>query len=142
MSDKTCPNCGVKPGQRHASGCDVAKCPRCGLQLLGCDCIYLISNIEPATLDITHPDVYNNGPTDAMIFRWEMEWGHREQPWTGEWPGVAECREYGWYAYLVPGRGWVPCPADHPEAMPDLNRLIMEGRWDADKGRWLRREAS
>lgn len=57
-------------------------------------------------------------------------------PWTGEWPGVAQCRELGWFARLMPGRGWVPCAADDPDATADLNRL-MSGRWDAASKRWM-----
>ena len=62
-------------------------------------------------------------------------------PWTGKWPGEAECRELGWYARLVPGAGWVRCAADHPEAQPDLNRLFIDAQWDADAGRFARKEA-
>lgn len=58
-------------------------------------------------------------------------------PWAGEWPGSAECREYGLYARLVPGSGWVPCSADHPEAKEDLNRLFGEYVWDKDKQRFV-----
>lgn len=50
--------------------------------------------------------------------------GHDPQAsaWSGEWPGIAECRERGWYAVMVPGKGWQPCTADTPGAMEDLNR--------------------
>lgn len=58
--------------------------------------------------------------------------------WSGTWPGEAECREYGLFAYLVPNGNpsWRPCGPDHPEAVPDLNRLIVEGWWDREARRW------
>lgn len=41
--------------------------------------------------------------------------------WTGEWPGVVECRERGWYTVLEKGT-WRPCAQDVPGAVEDLNR--------------------
>jgi hypothetical protein len=38
--------------------------------------------------------------------------------WAGEWPGVAECRERGWFCLDKS-----PCSPDVPDAVPDLNRL-------------------
>jgi len=59
--------------------------------------------------------------------------GHRTDRcrtlWTGRLPGEAECHEYGFYARLG-SSGWERCPADHPGAMPDFNRLYAECRWD------------
>ncbi len=45
--------------------------------------------------------------------------------WSGEWPGVAECRERGWYAVLRPGQGWVRASADTEGASEDLNRWLV-----------------
>jgi hypothetical protein len=59
--------------------------------------------------------------------------------WSGIWPGVTECREFGWYALLVPGQGWQPCSADTPGATEDLNRLHMEAVWDRSDKRFVRR---
>ena len=118
--DAPCPDCGVRPGQRHENGCDVSRCPECGHQALACGL-------------------------------------HRESgqsTWTGEWPGDAECREFGWWArwtlttqYSRNGRPdsgpSVRCDADHPDAHPDLTRLTLAGirgelRWDRDRERWVR----
>lgn len=42
--------------------------------------------------------------------------------WSGEWPGVAECRELGFWCVELGGRFW-PCAPDYPGATEDLNRL-------------------
>lgn len=47
--------------------------------------------------------------------------------WTGEWPGKVECREFGLYAILVPGKGWQMAKAGDQGAIEDLNTLYSKG---------------
>ncbi|MFH8405353.1 YgjP-like metallopeptidase domain-containing protein [Streptomyces sp. NPDC018019] len=49
--------------------------------------------------------------------------------WTGQYPGEAECAEYGFY-YRHGPNGYEPCNADDPDAHHDLNRLYSECHWD------------
>ncbi|MFE3182714.1 YgjP-like metallopeptidase domain-containing protein [Streptomyces violascens] len=49
--------------------------------------------------------------------------------WTGQFPGIPECAEYGFYCRPTPD-GYEPCNADDPGAMHDFNRLYRECRWD------------
>jgi hypothetical protein len=126
---RACPDCAVTPGQRHKEGCDVARCVVCGQQQLQCD--------PEAEHGLT-------GPSLPPM-----------QTWTGEWPGYVECREWGWWGrwtvvteYSHDGRPnsgpFVPCPADHPDARTDLNRLALEaarGRivWSRERERYVTR---
>lgn len=113
MSDhpESCPDCGAAPGKYHVLGCDVERCPYCGQQLISCPCL-------------------EEGAVAPLDDR---------EPWSGEWPGLADCRRLGFWCRPVEGRGWVPCAGSDPEAQPDLNRL--NGRdavWDRGHKRWVR----
>jgi hypothetical protein len=48
----------------------------------------------------------------------------RRLAWSGEWPGDAKCREWGWY---------------DADGQPDVNRLVAEAAWDPRAGRYVRR---
>lgn len=131
-----CGDCGVPVGSFHKTGCDVERCPRCGGQAISCHCIYEICGYDPNLLEIEHPEIYEGGPTDEMCERWDREWGHRRIPWTGDWPGAAECREYGLYAKFT-DHGWQKCGPDDDGATEDLNTLMVTAHWDADQQKWV-----
>lgn len=134
---KKCGSCGVGPGSRHVYGCDIERCPRCGGQWVACDCIYIVCGLDPASLEETHRDVYENGPTDEMEAKWDAEWGEKRMPWMGEHPGAAECREYGFWC--IWHWGWCSVRAGTLGATEDLNRLYTECTWDAAQQKMVRR---
>jgi hypothetical protein len=135
---RTCPDCGVDPGQRHKPGCDIERCPSCGQQAIGCDCIYKLCGFDVSTLEAAHPDIYVNGPTDEMYTRWETTWGSKAIAWSGEWPGVSECQEYGLYARMG-DNGWEPCSPTDEGASEDLNSLYTKCVWDAEAQKMVMR---
>ncbi|MFO0906836.1 MAG: hypothetical protein U0794_00490 [Isosphaeraceae bacterium] len=137
-----CSSCGALPGSFHSQGCSVERCPRCGGQSISCNCVYEFCGLDPDKLETDYPEIFEGGPTDEMYARWDLEWAERRLPWTGEWPGVAECREFGWYARLFQGKGWVRCGKDDPEATEDLNRLRSEAVWDVGKQRFVLRRSA
>lgn len=120
-----CPDCHVPAGTQHDDGCDVARCPWTGLQRLGC--------------------WYFN---DRAVLEVDHECGH--DVWTGRWPGDEDAERLGFWCLWdgpIPdhpggvtvhrGRGWVRVPAATPDAQPDLNRLVLEGRWDRNTRKWV-----
>jgi hypothetical protein len=110
-----CHDCAAKPGEEHSDGCDTARCLVTGRQRISCDVL---------TSVFGYPE---RSPHDDC----------GSQAWSGEWPGTAECSEYGLHTFWEhPGRGWVRCGPDHPKAGPNLNRLVGEAEWDARACRW------
>lgn len=138
-----CPDCGVAPGVAHEEGCDVASCPFCGFQDLQCGS----QREEDEHGEGIGPAFCSN--TDNQRTDGDM------QVWTGVWPGVAECVEFGWWARWTvvteysrdgsPDSGeLVPCAFEHPHARTDLNRLIIAGAtgelvWNPVRSRWVQR---
>lgn len=56
---------------------------------------------------------------------------HTPSLFKGDYPGATEAIERGWFVRLAEGKGWVPCAQSDPQAMPDMNRVIMELTWDS-----------
>lgn len=107
VSMDLCHDCDAAPGEAHEDMCDVARCLHCGEQRL----MHALTGEGCG---------------------WKR-WG--QDVWTGEWPGSAECREFGWFVRWGPP--WIPTTADDPEAMPDLNRLVSEAKWSRSEHRWV-----
>jgi hypothetical protein len=144
---RDCRDCGVQPGANHHPGCDTERCPRCGGQAIGCNCIYVVNGYNMDTLEEEHPAIYNGGPTAEMYTKWNAEWGGKRLRWTGLWPGKAECRKLGWMCRDMDGQGNVvtfqealdirgrggrvlwhqPCEPGDEGASADLNRWAREG---------------
>ena len=119
---EACPDCGAVVDEPHKDGCDVARCLFTGMQRLMCDGMHCRQGPPGCSTPVTCG----------------------QDIWSGTWPGEMECAEFGWWAFFrAPRPGeqygvWEPCEPDHPDAVPDLNRLITDAAWDETAGRWVK----
>ena len=118
-----CQDCGAIPGYPHDEGCDTARCLRTGMQRLQCG----VRPVFALGEYLTHEE-YDPHPGEDC----------GQDIWTGIWPGEEDCIRLGWFARFIPGATpcWVPCSRDAPEAVPDLNRLVTQARWDRERLCW------
>lgn len=64
---RPCHDCNVAPGQPHHDGCDVERCPRCGRQLIGCEC--------PWSHMSTGPRPQQADPVVKVVYKDEGDFG-------------------------------------------------------------------
>jgi len=55
--------------------------------------------------------------------------------WTGQWPGEADAIRLGWHCRRK-DIGYESCAPDDPGALPDINRLFTDARWNRAEHRW------
>jgi hypothetical protein len=93
-------------------------------------------NVKPGEIHIPGCDIEQCPACGGQRLSCDCETTLKPLPWTGEFPGTAECREFGWYSYLD-SNGWQRCDKDHPKAGEDLNRLYEDAQWNANLGRFV-----
>lgn len=95
-------------------------------------------NVKPSELHLNGCDVERCPVCGFQLISCRCDAKESDRiPWRGIYPGVLECREFGWYARLT-NNGWVKCSKDHPGATEDLNRLYDDCKWDKTKQRFVR----
>jgi hypothetical protein len=144
MSENPCPDCGAEVGTAHDGNCDVARCLWTGRQRLQCDGS-LAAKCCRALREAGRDDLAGDLAYYLSLDDPEHDCG--DDAWTGEWPGKAECREFGWWSYFGPDHGetgWVQVPAEQVDRLrsfgtnvtEDLNRLAVEAVWDRQAQRY------
>lgn len=139
-----CRDCGAQVGRPHDHGCCVERCQFTGLQWIDCG----------GTSDFRcccDDDNGYNADGDTIHTCGQVPHDCGSEVWTGVWPGYAEAIEYGWFCWFGPspelrigpftvpaGRTWLECGPEHPEAVPDLTRVIQLCNWDREQRRWVR----
>jgi len=81
-----CHDCGALEGEIHKFGCDMERCPKCGYQLIGCDCL---DNIKTERQLLSF--FKKNGGRVPFIY----------YPWV-----CARCGEVNPDMFLVPDEEW------------------------------------
>ena len=77
--ENTCGDCGCHLGEQHLPNCDIERCPRCGGQMLSCDCgaIYPVSDEDRNLIpEIKKQQEIENKKLDKMLE--ELKARHRK----------------------------------------------------------------
>ena len=55
----------------------------------------------------------------------------------GYFPGTQEAIKREWYVFQNSENKWEVCGPDHPEATPDINKVIKELTWDSQLEKYI-----
>lgn len=133
-----CPDldCLVPIGTRHLPECHVAICISTGEQrILHADDRHAFGGLPRnphGGLDLAALDAIDTLTLDVHICGQDV--------WTGRRHGTVEAAAAGLFVRKadVEGSlsGWIPCEPGAPGAVPDLDRVVRDGRWNPIRQVW------
>ena len=95
------------------------------------DCDVAIGELHKQGCDISRCKLHGR-----QLISCYMPGGCSPTTFTGYFHGTVEAIERGWFSYLEAGKGWIPCDESHPDASPDLNRVMKELNWNSASERF------
>lgn len=102
---RNCHDCNAKVGEHHKSGCDTERCPKCGGQLISCDCFRIGNRFNRKEFKKYEQEMWSGIMfEDAKLY--------------------AEANNLFCYDEVDNQKFHIPCDANHPKAHHDINMAI------------------
>ena len=93
------------------------------------DCYVAIGGTHLAGCDISRCKIHGVQLFKCLLIQESDSCGPTK--FDGFFPGTLEAIERAWHVFQNDDNKWERCSSDHPDASPDINRVISELTWDS-----------
>lgn len=111
-----CNDCSAAIGEEHIIGCDIERCPRCGMQLIGCVCFTKYTESGEAEWDIIGLNREGREKWSGISFEREMKYCEKWNYWVK------------WH-----NNSWQKTTRDDPDAVHDINTAHIKIHIDGEE---------
>jgi hypothetical protein len=126
MVTKARRKCLTRVKEGGSSMTEFNSCPDCGVS---------IGDIHQEGCDISRCKIHGNQLLKCLFLHESNDC--RPTKFSGYFPGTEEAIERGWFSYLDKTKTWIKCEASHPEASPDINKVLIELEWNSEQEKFV-----